>query len=130
VADTIGGRVKHLRSLKNWTLQELFERSGVSKSYLSELENGKSSPTATVLQQIADAFNVPVTMFYENTDLVPIQNYESQLPDDVQAFLRSQKGVPYIQLAIKAAEFEISPVLLDQIINALRSAEKIEKGNK
>ncbi len=126
----VGEKIRHFRTLKGWTLQELHEVSGVSRTYLGELERGVSQPTATVLKKIADAFRVPIEMFFEETNLLPVQTLEEMLPPDVQRFLRDQKGITYLQLAIKAAEFQVNPDTLSQIIDALRNAEKIEKSKE
>ena len=44
-------------------------RLGISKSYLSELESGKKSPTLELLQRYAETFNMPLSsllFFAEN----------------------------------------------------------------
>lgn len=49
----------------------LAERLGISKSYLSELEGGKKSPTLELLQKYAETFNMPLSsllFFAENVD--------------------------------------------------------------
>lgn len=49
----------------------LAERLGISKSYLSELESGKKSPTLELLQKYAETFNMPLSsllFFAENVD--------------------------------------------------------------
>jgi transcriptional regulator with XRE-family HTH domain len=56
---------KELRILRErfgWTSALLSEKSGVPKSYLSQLENGVRWPTATVTKRLADALRVPYTM--------------------------------------------------------------------
>ena len=48
---------------------KLAERLGISKSYLSELESGKKSPTLELLQKYAETFNMPLSsllFFAEN----------------------------------------------------------------
>lgn len=49
----------------------LADRLGISKSYLSELESGKKSPTLELLQKYAETFNMPLSsllFFAENVD--------------------------------------------------------------
>jgi len=49
----------------------LAERLGISKSYLSELESGKKSPTLELLEKYAETFNMPLSsllFFAENVD--------------------------------------------------------------
>lgn len=48
---------------------KLAERLGISKSYLSELESGKKSPTLELLKKYAETFNMPLSsllFFAEN----------------------------------------------------------------
>lgn len=48
---------------------KLAERLGISKSYLSELESGKKSPTLELLRKYAETFNMPLSsllFFAEN----------------------------------------------------------------
>lgn len=51
---TPGQKIRELRQAKNMSLNRLAKRSGVSKSYLSQLENGGSTaPSAEILMKIA-----------------------------------------------------------------------------
>lgn len=50
----IGDNIKRIRKRRGITLSELSQRSGISKSYLSNLErNIKSNPSVQVTQNIA-----------------------------------------------------------------------------
>lgn len=42
-----GVKLRQLRQQKNWSLQEISEKTGMSKSYLNEIEKGKSIPSTT-----------------------------------------------------------------------------------
>ena len=53
VARAIGGRVRHGRNSRGWTLDQLAERSGVSAPMLSQVERGETSPTLMVAERIA-----------------------------------------------------------------------------
>lgn len=54
----IGGNVKKLRQRHKLSLDELANRSGVSKGMLSQIESGKVNPTVATLWKIARAFRV------------------------------------------------------------------------
>lgn len=54
----IGRRIAGLRRARDWPLERLAEKSGVSRATLSRIERGDTSPTAVVLGQIARAFQV------------------------------------------------------------------------
>jgi len=49
-------RVRQLRRKKGWTLEQLSEASGVSRSMLSEIERDRANPTLVVAYRIAQAF--------------------------------------------------------------------------
>jgi len=54
----LGGRVRAARRDKHLTLAALAERAGVSKGYLSTIENGKSEPTASIIARLSEALGV------------------------------------------------------------------------
>ncbi len=56
--------IKEIRIKKKLSLRKLAELSGVSKSYLSELENNLKCPTILTLCKIADALDVKVEDLY------------------------------------------------------------------
>src|SRR3954454_22712136 len=60
--DAISGqlcdRVRELRKRKGWTLEQLSAACGVSRSMLSEVENGRANPTVAVAHRIATAFGM------------------------------------------------------------------------
>lgn len=50
--------LRALRRSRNWTLDELAERSGVSKGGLSRIERGLRRPSAATLVKVANAFDL------------------------------------------------------------------------
>jgi Predicted transcriptional regulators len=61
----VGQRVRELRSSRNHSLRSLAELSGLNINTLSLIENGKTSPSVSTLQQLAKALEVPITAFFE-----------------------------------------------------------------
>lgn len=61
----IGSRVRALRDQQGLSLDALAERSGVSRSNISLIERGQSSPTAVVLDKLATALTVSVASLFE-----------------------------------------------------------------
>ena len=59
LANYIGQTVRRLRLDHEFTLQALADESGVSKSYLGDIEKGRKNPTTDVIEAIADALGVP-----------------------------------------------------------------------
>jgi transcriptional regulator with XRE-family HTH domain len=61
----IARRVRELRDGRGLTLDALAERSGVSRSNISLIERGESSPTATVLDKLAAGLGVTLASLFE-----------------------------------------------------------------
>jgi transcriptional regulator with XRE-family HTH domain len=61
----VGGRLRQLREERNLSLRALAEKSGLAINTLSLIENGKSSPSVSTLQQLAAALGAPITYFFE-----------------------------------------------------------------
>jgi transcriptional regulator with XRE-family HTH domain len=63
--------IKPLRKSRNVSLYELSNLTGVSRTYLRNLENNKSfNPTLFILDKIAEALNVTIKdLFYYDNDI-------------------------------------------------------------
>lgn len=58
---TLGSRLKELREDKQLSLRDVSRLSGVSRSMLSKIELGKSSPTATTLGKIGEGLGISIS---------------------------------------------------------------------
>ena len=59
--NNLGEKINKKRKELHWSLDELARKSGVSKAYLSQLENGDSeSPSAKILYNIAMALGTSI----------------------------------------------------------------------
>lgn len=54
-AKKLGENLKEIRTKKNITQTELAKTLGVNKSFVSNLENGKTNPTLSTIASIAKA---------------------------------------------------------------------------
>jgi transcriptional regulator with XRE-family HTH domain len=61
VAQSIGSTVKATRELQQLSLNELAKRAGVSKSVVSRIEQGLTSPTAVMLAKLAEGMTVSLS---------------------------------------------------------------------
>ena len=61
---SVARAIRHLRKEKGFSLNLLASRSGLSKGYLSKIENGMNAPTITTMARIATALEVDVTDFF------------------------------------------------------------------
>lgn len=54
IKTVFGLKLKQQRQKKNWSLQDLANKTGVSKSYLNEIENGKKYPKHDKILQLSE----------------------------------------------------------------------------
>jgi transcriptional regulator with XRE-family HTH domain len=61
----LGARLRYLRQRHQLTMRELAEKSGLSINTLSMIENCKTSPSISTIQQISQALDIPLVSFFE-----------------------------------------------------------------
>jgi transcriptional regulator with XRE-family HTH domain len=66
INERIARRVRLLRSELNLSLDALSEKCNVSRSMLSVIERGESSPTAVALEKIATGLGVSLAMLFDD----------------------------------------------------------------
>ena len=64
----IGIRIKDLRIQQRITLKDLAKKTGLSTSFLSQLERDLASPSVSSLEKIAQALNTKVGYFFEREE--------------------------------------------------------------
>jgi transcriptional regulator with XRE-family HTH domain len=64
----IGVRIKDLRLRRRITLKELAEKTGLTTSFLSQLERELASPSISSLEKIAQALNTKMGYFFEREE--------------------------------------------------------------
>jgi transcriptional regulator with XRE-family HTH domain len=62
----VGHRLRELRNERGLSIRSLAEQSGLNVNTLSLIENGKTSPSVSTLQQIAAALRTPISVFFES----------------------------------------------------------------
>lgn len=62
----VGRALRALRVKRDLSIRALAEKSGLAVNTLSLIENDKTSPSVSTLQQLAVALDVPITAFFEN----------------------------------------------------------------
>jgi len=64
----LGKRIQQHRINKGLTLQELAEKTGLTKGYLSKIENSEKAPPVSTLINLAKALNVSMSEIFGETD--------------------------------------------------------------
>lgn len=60
----LGAAVRQGRAERAWTLQQLAEKTGLSVSYLSEIEQGKKRPSLKAARRLAEALGLPSNLIF------------------------------------------------------------------
>jgi transcriptional regulator with XRE-family HTH domain len=78
----IANHLRALRTDRGLSLDALAERCGVSRSMLSLIERGESSPTAVILQRIAAGLNVSLATLFEDlgASACPLSHRADRIP--------------------------------------------------
>jgi len=61
----VGDRLRGIRAQMGLSIRALAEMSGLNVNTLSLIENGRTSPSVSTLQQLAQSLQVPITAFFE-----------------------------------------------------------------
>jgi len=109
----IGSRIAALRGERSLTQEQLAEAIGVTKGYVSKIENGHIVPPIGTLVKIAHALQVEVTDFLKasvdgNEDAASIVRVDERQPAVRGA---SAFGYDYISLAHKKRHKHMEPFL-------------------
>ena len=101
----IAARVRGLRASHHLSLDALAARSGVSRSMLSLIERGESSPTAVILEKLAAGLHVTLASLFDTPSATakvsrdPVAHRQDQIEwkDPASGYVRrnvSPPGVP------------------------------------
>ncbi len=66
----VGLRLRELRAERGLSLRALAQQCGLNFNTLSLIENGRTSPSVSTLQQLARALDVPITAFFERPQAI------------------------------------------------------------
>src|ERR1700685_3124830 len=64
----LAARLGRLRAERGWSLDVLAERSGISRTTLSRLERGETSPTASLLGRLCTAYGRTMSRLIAETE--------------------------------------------------------------
>lgn len=65
---TIGDNIKRIRRMKNLTQRALGEIVGISNTYLSDMEIGRTNPSIKTLKKVARGLEVSYVELLKGTD--------------------------------------------------------------
>jgi transcriptional regulator with XRE-family HTH domain len=106
----IARRVRALRAELGMTLDALAAKSDVSRSMISLIERGESSPTAVVLDKIATGLGVPLATLFDDSSA---STNPMSRRDDRTPWRDPQSG--YVRRNISPANFP-SPIQIVEVV--------------
>ncbi len=115
VAYLVANRLRSLRSKRGFSLRLLAELSGMNINTLSMIENGKSCPSVSTLQQLALALDCPIQSFFEEepsqepcvfteSTSRPVQAFGKTLVQDLGKSFAASVVQPYLVVLNPGAE--------------------------
>jgi len=111
----IAERVSELRAAKGLSLEALAAKSGVSRSMISLIERGESSPTAVVLERLATGLGVMLASLFDTpaaqAPANPVARHADQLQwqDPASGYLRRNISPPGVPQPIQIVEVHFPP---------------------
>lgn len=98
----LGARLAELRAERRWSLGELAERSGVSRSTLSRAERAEISPTASLLNRLCGVYGRTMSQLLSEVEAEPallVAAAEQQVWEDrASGFVRRSVSPPHAGL--------------------------------
>ncbi|HEX7137064.1 MAG TPA: XRE family transcriptional regulator [Vicinamibacterales bacterium] len=117
--ERVAERVRGLRAARRLSLDALAGRSGVSRSMISLIERGESSPTAVVLEKLASGLNVTLASLFDqpatNGGARPRQgpvarrDDQPQWKDPASGYLRRNVSPPGVSQPMQIVEVRFPP---------------------
>ena len=90
---TIGEKLKNIRKNNaKCTLLEVAQATGLSVSFLSDIERGRTNPSLDTLTKLSDFYNVPVADLMSDPDTEKKER-EFFLPESLKEFLEKEENV-------------------------------------
>jgi transcriptional regulator with XRE-family HTH domain len=109
----IAQRVRELRAAAGLSLDDLAGRCGVSRSMISLIERGETSPTAVVLEKLAVGLNVSLASLFEqpaaHPDPVSRRSEQLEWRDPASGYLRRNVSPSGFDSPIQIVEVNFPP---------------------
>jgi transcriptional regulator with XRE-family HTH domain len=118
----VGYHLRELRTGRGLSIRTLAEQSGLNVNTLSLIENSKTSPSVSTLQQLAGALDVPITAFfvtdnpnhnisYQKAGQCPRAAFAHGTLEDLGAGLTLRGGQPFLVTLEPKANSGSTPIV-------------------
>lgn len=93
---SVGERVRGVREKRGWTQERLAEKTGLSKGFLSDVENGNSDISSENLLKVADALGANLDYLVRGATVESPSREPVVIPSELSRFAE-EKGLSYMQ---------------------------------
>jgi transcriptional regulator with XRE-family HTH domain len=108
----ISKNIRKLRTQAGFALTSIAKKANLTKSTLSKIETGQTSPPISTLIRIARAINVPIADFFAEEDKEPEYVLTRKGQGQIVIQNGSQFGYSYEALALEIQHKYVEPFLL------------------
>jgi len=128
----LGNRIKEARKIKSekshkkYTGQNLADELEISRSYLGDIESGRSYPSYRLLSKIANICGVPLSFFGDSDSMlheIIVTNYPEMNSEDIKKFINYVKSS--IDTPVGVLDWDLD-ILKDDFDNSMKYLEASE----
>ncbi|WP_316568627.1 XRE family transcriptional regulator [Neobacillus sp. YIM B06451] len=103
----IGSKIRSIRKRKNITIAQICEGTGLSKGFISNVENNNTSPSINTLQTIANFLKVPLPylLLEKDKQMTVIRKNERQVMTSNESDMKVEHLASRGGLSIRVVEF-------------------------
>ncbi|TDX77796.1 XRE family transcriptional regulator [Neorhizobium sp. R1-B] len=113
IENAISERLKSLRARAGLTLDELANRSGVSRAMISRIERAEASPTAALLARLSEALGLSLSAFFadDGPTTSPVSRHADQKlwRDPHTGYVRRSVSPPGMPSRVDIVEVDFPP---------------------
>ncbi|MCL7749932.1 helix-turn-helix domain-containing protein [Halalkalibacter alkaliphilus] len=99
IGKQLGAKIRLIRKQQNRTLEEISSYCGFSKSLLSKIENGVTTPPISTLMKIAESLGVAVSDILEDNKEIGTVYTEVSTYKDSNGWIKTEKGYSFYAFA-------------------------------
>jgi len=119
-----GKKIKQMRTYLNLTQQELADRCELTKSYISQLENDKTSPSLETLENILEVLGSNFKDFFNDED-------DNRITFNVNdQYVKEFDGYTTTWLVPTSQKLDMEPIIVDIKANSSTIVDRPHEGQE
>lgn len=122
----ISKKIKDLRIKRGLSTTMLAKKADLSQGYISDIENGRTTPSIKTIEKISEALNVNPAYFIDSeTDVLTFTDLISLTPE-TEEFIKNNPNTvrEWLELALDCERENITPGDLRVVLKIIRQVNK------